>query len=427
MDENNDEDDFDMDLDEEVSSDESKPVKKPSHSSEPASRARPSVIQVGLEDVADGCEEDDTDDEKYEEHSDVDKQGTRLDHADGIAIGHEPVLKTSARHLSAGVKGKLAEDDAEIAALEKKLGIKKGKKLPKAFTEDGLEDLMGDLLEGSDDEGRKRKREADEWLQAKRRKAQANQADEPGSDEDDDDDENEESESDEEFDGPDEEIFGSEHSEEVDEESEFGAFDEEENVPPKKKENPYVAPAPKAQPTTEKYIPPSLRARLDPESESMIRLRRQAQGHLNKLSEANLVSILAEFEKLYRDYPRQPVTSTLISLLMGLICERSALQDTFIVLHAGFIAAVYKIMGMDFGAEIVQKIVETLDAGSDERGKFEGKETINLVSLLSQLYNFHVIGSPLMFDYIRLFLQEITETNTELLLKVIRSRCSHTS
>ncbi|KAL4960663.1 uncharacterized protein BDV14DRAFT_182179 [Aspergillus stella-maris] len=78
-------------------------------------------------------------------------------------------------------------------------------------------------------------------------------------------------------------------------------------------------------------------------------------------------------------------------------------------------------MGMDFGAEIVQKIVETFDAGGDERGKFEGKEMINLISLLSQLYNFHVVGSTLVFDYIRLFLQDINEDNTELLLKVIRN------
>jgi nucleolar MIF4G domain-containing protein 1 len=107
---------------------------------------------------------------------------------------------------------------------------------------------------------------------------------------------------------------------------------------------------------------------------------------------------------------------------MGLICERSVLQDTFLVLHAGFIAALYKIMGMDFGAEIVQRVVETLDAEGDEGRGFEGKEGMNLVSLLAQLYNFHVIGSPLIFDYIRLFLAEITESNTELLLKVIRSK-----
>ncbi|KAF7717007.1 Uncharacterized protein PECH_003178 [Penicillium ucsense] len=340
---------------------------------------------------------------------------------------HRPLEEEShvpqGSHISKTVQAKIAQDDAEIAALEKKLGLKKGKKLPKAFAEDGLEDLMGDLANLSEDDGKKRKREADEWLQSKRQKALQRQAavvEEDDEEEDDDD-------SDEEMDNLDDEIFGLEEEDDEEEdddanESEFDGFDEKEKAPLKQRENPYIAPVSKAAPAAvQKYVPPSLRARGDPESEALTRLRRQAQGHLNKLSEANLVSILGEFEKLYRDYPRQHVTSTLITLLMAMIAERSALNDTFIVLHAGFIAAVYKIMGMDFGAEIVQKVVESMDAGGDERGKWEGKEYINLVSLLCQLYNFHVIGHPLMFDYIRLFLEEINETNTELLLKIIRN------
>ena len=334
------------------------------------------------------------------------------------------------RKISKSVQSKLDQDDAEIAALEKKLGMKKGRKLPKAFAEDGLGDLLGDLGDGSDeDDTKKRKREADEWLKNKRRKAQAlhshAESEDDGSEEDDEDDMDLDGldEDDDMEDGSEEDMLGSDDGSDEDEGSEFGGFDEEEEKPaPKKKENPYVAPVPaESENRPAKYIPPSLRAASGSESESLTRLRRQAQGHLNKLSEANLVSILAEFEKLYREYPRQHVTSTLITLLMGLICERSALQDTFLILHAGFIAALYKVVGMDFGAEIVQKVVETLDAGGDERGSFEGKEHINLISLLSQLYNFHVVGSTLVFDYIRLFLQEITESNTELLLKIIRS------
>lgn len=312
-----------------------------------------------------------------------------------------------ARKLPKAVQEKLDADEAEIAALEKKLGMKKGKK-PKSFEDDGLDGLLGDVDGASEDEGRKRKREADEWLLNKRRKAQG-QAVEPEDDNDSD--------------------LGSgsemELLNEDEDDSEFGGFDEDdeeedEQPAPKTKENPYVAPVPKEN-QPEKYIPPSLRASSNNESESLTRLRRQAQGQLNKLSEANLISILAEFEKLYRDYPRQNVTSTLISLLMGLICERSALQDTFMILHAGFVAALYKVMGMDFGAELMQKIVEALDAQGDERGKYEGKELLNLMAFLSQLYNFHVIGHTLMFDYIRILLQDITEDNTELLLKVIKS------
>lgn len=322
------------------------------------------------------------------------------------------------------------QDDAEIAALEKKLGMKKGKKLPKAFANDGLDELLGDLDDGSGDETRKRKRDADDWLRNKRRKAQGlgpgesdDESQEDGSELGDREDLDELDE-DEDVGSEDEDMLGSDEDDGEAKGSEFEGFDDEEQEqpPPKKRENPYVAPVPApSENRPAKYIPPSLRAASGSESESLTRLRRQAQGHLNKLSESNLVSILAGFEELYREYPRQHVTSTLITLLMGLICERSVLQDTFIILHAGFIAALYKVMGMDFGAELVQKVVEAFDAGGDERGTFQGKELINLMSLLSHLYSFHVVGSPLMFDYIRLFLQEITEENTELLLKIIKS------
>ena len=311
-------------------------------------------------------------------------------------------------NMSRGVKDKLAADDAEIAALEKALGVK-GKKLPKSFQEDGLDELLGGMDSDSGNESKKRKREGAEWLQKKRRKARGPDVeDEDGNDVESEDEDMDLLEEDDDDDGE-------------GEGDEFEGFEEEEADPQAKvRENPYIAPVvPDA--NRPKYIPPSLRAPAASESESLTRLRRQAQGLLNKLSEANLISILGEVEKLYRDYPRQSVTSTFTTLLLGLICDRSALQDTFIVLHAGFIAAVYKIMGMDFGAELIQKIVETLDQPDNTKQPLEGKEILNLMSLISQLYSFQVVGSGLMFDYIRIFLSRIDEANTELLLKIIRS------
>ncbi|KAK2759872.1 suppressor of glycerol defect [Arachnomyces sp. PD_36] len=324
---------------------------------------------------------------------------------------------TKASKMSKGVKDKLAEDDAEIAALEKALGIKGKKKLPKAFQDDGLDELLGEAGSDSGAESKKRKREGAEWLQSKRRKAQGLEVEDTDEEDSDMGSEDEAME----FLDEDEDAENFDEDDEEDgEDNEFEGFDEEKgSTGPKVRENPYVAPVPVTD--RPKYIPPSLRAPAASESESLIRLRRQAQGLLNKLSEANLISILGEVEKLYRDYPRQSVTSTFTTLLLGLVCDRSSLNDTFIVLHAGFIAAIYKIMGMDFGAELVQKIVETFDQCGDDTRAFEGKETLNLVSLIAQLYSFQVIGSGLMFDYIRMFLGEINEANTELLLKIIRS------
>ena len=52
-----------------------------------------------------------------------------------------------------------------------------------------------------------------------------------------------------------------------------------------------------------------------------------------------------------------------------------------------------------------------------------GKECSNLVVLLSELYNFQVIASVLMYDVIRALLDgDLTEFKVELLLKVTRSQ-----
>ncbi|OKL61762.1 hypothetical protein UA08_02352 [Talaromyces atroroseus] len=335
--------------------------------------------------------------------------------------------------ISKSVRDKLAQDEKEIEALEKRLGIKGRKKLPKAFEEEGLADILGGLAEDSElEETKKRKREESDWLQSKRRKAQGLDLEEDGSEvEGSDGLEQGSSASDsDEFDLLDEDVGSDEALESGTGESEesdgLEDADEEDDQPldaPKEKktrENPYVAPVTKSI-STSKYIPPSMRAAASGTSEDDVRLRRQAQGLLNKLSEANLISILNDVEKLYRENPRQSVTSTLSSLLLTLVADRASLQDTFIILHAGFVAGLYKLLGMDFGAIIIQNLVEMFDKSADERGPFTGKEHLNLMSLLSQLYNFHVIGSNLVFDYISLFLQDITETNTELLLKIIRN------
>lgn len=57
-------------------------------------------------------------------------------------------------------------------------------------------------------------------------------------------------------------------------------------------------------------------------------------------------------------------------------------------------------------------------------GSTEGKECSNLLVLLSELYNFQVVSSILIFDIIRGLLdKDLTEIGVELLLKIVRSMC----
>ena len=336
--------------------------------------------------------------------------------------------------VSRGIKDRLASDDAEIAKLEKKLGIKKSSKGSKEIEENSLDSL----LEGIDDAvgfsggvSKKRKRtDADEWLEGKRAKTQAaNRADvdpriaEPSGHEEglsanadvSDDLEGTDSEEDSVLD---EEEDGLEVSSDSGDEEPWPV------EPVKKiKENPYVAPiAIGTIGINEKYVPPSLRDKEPTVPEDLSRLKKQIQGLLNRLSEANLATILKDVEKLYRDHPRQHVSSILLDLLMGLLSDPTVLQDTFIILHAGFIAAVYKVMGTDFGAQAIQRIDDDFAYHySKAKQGNSGKRLTNLISLVIELYNFQVISSNLIYDFVRMFLEDLSENNTELLLKIVRN------
>ena len=335
---------------------------------------------------------------------------------DGSSSEHDDVLQEDPYSTtSSAVKSALDGDDAEIAALEKKLGLKGKNKLPQSFEDEGLVELLGDL--GHDLDNKRKRDDYAEFLSSKRskhagqpkasNKKQGSRviADPDVSDNDDTNSGSDEENSDDPFGG-----FSSETSEIV--------------SPVKKRENPYVAPISNdnADKTT-KYVPPSLRGPPTSEVQALSQLRRKLQGLLNRLSDANLVSILNDVERMYDSNPRQHVTSSVIDLLMGLFCDKTTLNDTFIQLHAGFVAALYKIIGEQFGAQLLERIVSDFDKFyADRKNRVTiDKETSNLMALIAAMYTFKVVGSAIMFDYIRIFLQELTELNTELLLKLIKA------
>lgn len=348
----------------------------------------------------------------------------------------EPKAKTKTPELSKAAKRKFDEDDAEIAALEKKLGLKKGSK-SKAIDEDGLGELLGEL---SDEDGgedglqtasqSKRKAEADEWLAQKRRKANAAAAAaaRPKSgrkglktDEDDEDMGGVENPFSEDEDGA-SDAFGSDDDDDEGDSDDFGGFsdqNEDTEVASRKRENPYVAP------TTgvAKYVPPSLRKKAESEGEVDAQLRRRVQGLVNRLTNENMVGILNEFKGLYENFPRQSVTSALVSLIMTLVCSPEKRPDSFFTMIAGFVAGAHKSLqvGDHVSAHLVQRIVEVFAEHYDKAsGDHSDAACKHLVALLAELYGMGVVGSTLVYDYIRLFSKKLSELNTELLLRIIQ-------
>ncbi|KAG5513254.1 hypothetical protein PMAC_001624 [Pneumocystis sp. 'macacae'] len=202
-------------------------------------------------------------------------------------------------------------------------------------------------------------------------------------------------------------------------------FKEDTNVFGKKKENPYIAPLENNTSVVQDNI---LENSKKDDTELILHLRRKIKGLMNRLSESNMLFILNEVENLYNLNPRYFVNLELIILLLTYITSKEMLKDSYLIQYSGFIAALYRIIGIDFGASFLQKLFKTfhefyskenLKKNTNDAIVSYSKECINLVSVLSELYSFQVISCTLIYDLIKLFLNEITDLNTELLLKII--------
>ncbi|ODQ79162.1 hypothetical protein BABINDRAFT_38077 [Babjeviella inositovora NRRL Y-12698] len=204
--------------------------------------------------------------------------------------------------------------------------------------------------------------------------------------------------------------------------------DESEEEGPRVKENPYVAPVVRAtEPTategeTSRYIPPALRRQMLVNTSDTTQLRRAIKGPLNRLGESNISTISNEVHQLYHDNPRQVVNECITDIVLDSIISQGRLLDNFVILHAALVASLFRLQGVEFGAFFIQTLVERFDkyyAGAVANGA--GKECSNLLSLLVGCYSLQVVSCRLLYDMIRMLISEITELNTELLLRLIKN------
>ncbi|KDR78859.1 hypothetical protein GALMADRAFT_244494 [Galerina marginata CBS 339.88] len=317
------------------------------------------------------------------------------------------VLKTSKKVSTTEKVVKIAQakspveekEDAYIAYLEAKLGLGKGKRKSKSMEEeDGLDDLMD---------------WADSFIPSAPPATQTlnNDSDDEGS-----------------LSGS--SSSSSENSDDYGEE-EWRGIDNLQSFSDSTQEIQEAVSQPSEKPViiAGTYVPPHLRNTQrdnDNTPELIQKLSRQLKGLLNRMSEQNISTIIDSVEGVYREHRRNDVTSTLTTLIINGISAHSSLLDSYVVLHAAFVASLHKIIGLEFAAHFVQSTVASYEqcfvsmfADSGENG---GKECSNLLVLISELYNFQVVSSVLVFDVIRnLLADDLTEFTVELLLKIVRN------
>ena len=160
------------------------------------------------------------------------------------------------------------------------------------------------------------------------------------------------------------------------------------------------------------YVPPHLRTATTHDE----KLCKILQGQINTLSTQNMESIVQFTVELSQDYSRNEMNTSITTIVVNSVADSANLLDLFCGTFAVYLTALYNIIGLEFGAHLIQHIVTMFLVEYKKRvaegNNFESigdKKCTNLGLLLSYLYTLGVIGHVLVYDIIRNCIQSLEE------------------
>ncbi|XP_073533790.1 nucleolar MIF4G domain-containing protein 1 [Phyllobates terribilis] len=172
-----------------------------------------------------------------------------------------------------------------------------------------------------------------------------------------------------------------------------------------------------------KYVPPHLRRSADAADakrrEELERLRKSVKGLMNRLSEPNMASISGQLEELYMSNSRKDMSDTLSDITLNACITSAKMPDRLMMEHVLLISILHHTVGIEVGAHILETVVKQFH---DQHGDVtDSKECDNLLTFIGHLYNFHVIDSCLVFDILKKLVSTFTERNIELVLLLLKN------
>lgn len=124
------------------------------------------------------------------------------------------------------------------------------------------------------------------------------------------------------------------------------------------------------------------------------------------------------------------MTEIVTDLVLEYIGDHANLLDSFTCLYGCFVGCLFLEVGLEFGAHFVQTLVERYvqernkalaqTENQDQELLVSSKRCSNYITLLSYLYCFQVVRCGLMYDLIRLSIDELSELDVEVLMRIIK-------
>lgn len=331
------------------------------------------------------------------------------------------------------------QEEREIRRLEKSLKMNKRKNkssLPQAFTQDGLDYILGVLEPGGATIGLYDDDEEEETSTANKLHKLSEDVDEEGSEMADDSDGGEGMGGDGEKGSSEDEELSEEDAameqgledsgeedasqEEDDEDQPGGASQASEEEEDEDVEEPVTKTA--LDPDT-KYVPPHLRPSSEAADakrrEELERLRKRVKGLINRLTEPNMSSISGQLEELYMTNSRKDMSDTLSAVILNSCITPAKMPDRLMMEHVLLLSILHHTVGIEVGAHILETVVKQFH--DQHEHITDSKECDNLLIFIGHLYNFHVVDSRLVFDILKVLVSTFTERNIELILLLLKN------
>lgn len=162
------------------------------------------------------------------------------------------------------------------------------------------------------------------------------------------------------------------------------------------------------------------------------KLLRQIQSLVNKLGSSNLVPICNEFEGIFRLNRRKEVIELLTETIISSIVRPGGnLLDSFALNFAALAFIINHMVGIEFGAHLIEKLIETIDSlyiqsksfipQDSEDTNIHERSLVNCMNFCSFLYDLQVISNNLICDLIRQSAQRLDEIDVEIILKLFKT------
>ncbi|CAG9763214.1 unnamed protein product [Ceutorhynchus assimilis] len=176
-----------------------------------------------------------------------------------------------------------------------------------------------------------------------------------------------------------------------------------------------------------KYIPPAIRAKMEANTssedkkrkEQLERLKRQLKGLLNRLAESNMHGIASQIEDLYMKNSRNDMNETLTGLITDSLITPVLSPERLLMEHVVLVSILHANVGTEVGAHFLQTIIKKFDTLS--KLTQEDKSLDNVVNILAQLYNFKMFDAKLLYEILNKLASKFDEKNVECILHILRS------